>query len=105
MGIDSWIFIENHITNKDDGDAVILERKVLWNSESGDIGIEFADSFNLDNGDYRDVCREDLHAFVDECIASLGEDACSYDLNSLLSIKQLLESTMESDYFSVSIDY
>ena len=105
MSIDSWIFIENFIASKDDGRTAILERKVLWNSGSGDIGIEFADSFNLDNGDYRDVCREDLHAFADECIASLGEDACAYDLDSLLSIKQLLESTMESDNFSVSIDY
>jgi hypothetical protein len=105
MSIDSWIFINNHIANKDDGGGVIVERKVLWNCESGSIGIEFADSFNLDNGDYRNVCHEDLHAFADECIASLGEDASAYDLNSLLSIKQLLESTMESDNFSVSVDY
>ena len=105
MSVDSWIFIDNHFASKDDGDGVIVERKVLWNCVSESIGLEFADSFDLDNGDYRNVCHEDLHAFADKCIASLGEDASAYHLNSLLSIKQLLESTIESDNFLVSIDY
>jgi hypothetical protein len=102
--ITSWVFLHKHIAHAEDGNGRIVERKVLWKSESTLIGKHFLKNFSLDDGDYRGTSPELLCKFANRCLENFGDTARREERTSLLEIKQLLAGACETDNYFVSSD-
>jgi len=102
--ITSYVFVHKHIANAEDGNGRIIERKVLWQSDSFLIGERFMENFDLDDGDYRGTCPELLCEFANEHLKEVDDDTSSEEKSSLLAIPNLLAGACETDNYFVSAD-
>ena len=105
MGCDSWVFVHKHISDAEDGNGRVIERKVLWNYGSWEIGEMFVNSYDLGNGHYRSTCAEDLIVFADECLSELDANKNTYEYAAFKEMKELLEDPDERANYFVSVDW
>ena len=105
MSCDSWIFIHKHISDAEDGNGRIIERKVLWQYKSWKVGEMFANTFYLNNGSYRSTCPEHLIEFANECIAKLDITDLHDELDAFKEMKVLLENPDVRNNYFVSVDW
>jgi len=110
MGCDSWIFVHKHIAKAEDGNGRVIERKVLWNYSSWEIGEMVTSAFDLPNGTYRSTCSEHLLDFADNCLYKLKTNKKKYKDPVLLKqafndIKKSLRNLDPRDDFFVSVDW
>ena len=105
MGCDSWVFVHKHIADAEDGNGRVIERKVLWNYSSWEIGQQFTDTFDLPNGTYRSTCPGHLIAFADDCLGKCDSQESEYEYAAYLELKELLQNTDPSDNYFVSVDW
>ena len=105
MSCDSWIFVHKHIADAEDGNGRIIERKVLWNYPTWEIGEMFTDKFDLPNGTYRSTCPDHLIDFANECLSNLDAQTHSMIHNAFTEMKDLLQDTDPRDNYFVSVDW
>lgn len=105
MSCDSWIFVHKHIANADDGNGRIIERKVLWNIKSWELGEQFACYFALSNGTYRSTCSEYLLNFAEQMLTSYDPNVNPDEHEALIEITGLLQDVDPRDDFFVSVDW
>jgi hypothetical protein len=105
MGCDSWVFVHKHIAHNDHNNGRIIERKVLWNYASWEIGSEMTKAFALPNGTYRSTCVEDLMVFASSCLDRFSCDEDPYEHKAFSELKTLLYAAESSDEFFVSVDW
>jgi hypothetical protein len=102
--ITSYVFVHKHITHAEDGNGRIIERKVLWQSDSFLIGEHFMENFDLDDGDYRGTSPDLLLEFAGEHLDELNNETSSEEKSSLLAFQKLLAGACETDNYFVSAD-
>jgi hypothetical protein len=105
MGCDSWVFVHKHISDAEDGNGRVIERKVLWNYSSWEIGEMFTVSLALPNGTYRSTCSEDLLEFAGNCLDKIDPEEHSLMHSAFVDMVDLLQDTDPRDNFFVSVDW
>jgi len=105
MSCDSWIFVHKHISDAEDGNGRVIERKVLWNENSWEIGQMFTDKFYLPNGTYRSVSPEALVEFAEDCLAHPDAAQDPYTSSAFMEMKESLNDPDPRDNYFVSVDW
>jgi len=105
MSCDNWVFVHKHIADAEDGNGRIIERKVLWNPTSWDIGYSMTATFDLSNGTYRSTCPEYLIDFANDCLEKFNSDEQKFERDALIELKEKLVKSDPKDNYFVSIDW
>ena len=102
MSCDSWVFVYKHIADAEDGNGEIIERKVLWNVNSWEIGDCMNAHFNLYCGAIRSAYPDELIDFADDCLEEFDSDEQKFERDVLIELKEKLVNPDPSDRYWVA---
>lgn len=103
MGCTSWIIRHKRIGTNGENNASIIERSIVWDHDSWDVGHYLTSLFNLPNGGYIYRDSDDLREIIQDAIVE--KEWSEQDIRALEELSGLLTSIEVVDDLFVSVDY